>query len=60
MNVSWVPGNGGIVPPWLRDPWRIVLPVEPDDGASLPVLTVPPTCLGNSPVYPVSSIGRGV
>jgi len=32
-------GNGGIVPPWLRDPIRIVLPVEPpsDDDVRLPV-----------------------
>lgn len=31
------PGNGGIVPPWLREPVRIVLPVEPDDDVRLPV-----------------------
>lgn len=33
------PGNGGIVPPWLREPIRIVLPVEPgEDDVTLPVI----------------------
>lgn len=31
--------NGGIVPPWLQEPIRIVLPVLPDpDAPVLPVL----------------------
>lgn len=35
------PHNGGIVPPWLREPVRIVLPVEPPDPSE-PVLPVQP------------------
>lgn len=40
------PGNGGIVPPWLREPIRIILPVLPEppvaDEPTLPVVPQPP------------------
>lgn len=50
MNVATCPppGNGGIVPPWLREPVVIVLPVLPDDDATLPVMPEPPA----APVMP--------
>lgn len=43
MNVTGCPPrNGGIVPPWLREPIVIVLPVLPDDDApTLPVVPSP-------------------
>lgn len=44
MNVTACPPrNGGIVPPWLREPVQIILPVLPDPQEPvLPVVPTPP------------------
>lgn len=48
--VCWCPrggGNGGIVPPWLQEPPRIILPVEPPSDDE-PVLPVEPPVIGGA------------